>query len=157
MNIYESKSNFNKAYKEFIWQEQLVELLHGCGWNDGGCRSLMKACQIWLKGENVQPYQIVKSKEKLHSEHAFIKVGNYYLDGDGLSTHKRLYQRWRYDEGLSHVFIRPFNPEIEPDNSNGEEPFYVERESIQLIATALQEAFDKKKFVKLTNKQSRTN
>lgn len=40
-NIYKSKRAFNLAFKEFIWQNHLVELLHGCGWLDGGCRSLM--------------------------------------------------------------------------------------------------------------------
>lgn len=150
MDIYQSRSTFNKAFLSFIWQEKLVDLLEGCGWSDGGCRSLMKANLLWLAGEDVKTYQIVRTRERLDSDHAFVKVGNYYLDGCGISTHKRLYQRWRYEEGLSRVFIRPFNPETEPD-WNGEGPFYVATESIKLIAGALEEAFDKKKVVALMN------
>lgn len=148
MNIYQSRSTFNKAFLNFIWQERLVNLLEGCGWNDGGCRSLMKANLLWLAGEDVKTYQIVRSKERLHSDHAFVKIGSYYLDGNGFATHKRLYQRWRYEEGLPSVFIRPFNPETEPE-WNGEEPFYVAKRSIELIAGALEERFDRKKVIEL--------
>lgn len=149
---YESKRSFNLAFKEFIWQDHLVELLHGCGWLDGGCRSLMKAIQLWLDNELVKPYQIVKVREHTHSEHALIRLGNCYIDGDGISTYNGLYQRWRRVERFPHVYIRPFNPLEEPANDRTnppEEPFYIEEASIKKIAKELDRYFDKEALVQL--------
>ena len=154
-NIYESRSSFNRAFKEFIWNEHLVSLLQGCGWLDGGCRSLMRAIEYWMEDEPIQTYQIVKNRSCLHSEHALIRIGKCYIDGDGISTYHALYQRWRNVERLSHVYIRPFKPEVEPPNTAmgiPEVPFYIEEESIEIIANALASRFDKKKLVSLMNR-----
>ncbi|MEK4487966.1 hypothetical protein MHH81_20880 [Psychrobacillus sp. FSL H8-0484] len=151
-NIYQSKRAFNKAFKEFIWQPHLVDLLDGCGWMDGGYRSLMKAFQLWLSDEDIQTYQIVKRRDCLHSEHALIRLGSCYLDGDGLSSYQALYQRWRYVERFPHVYIRVFEPKTEPANlamKLPEEPFYIKEESIELIAKELDATFDKKALVLL--------
>lgn len=157
-NIYENRKTFNKAFKKFIWQDHLLNLLPGCGWNDGGCRSLMKAFQIWLASENLQTYQIVQRKEDLHSEHALIHLGVCFIDGEGLSTYQALYKRWRYTESFPSVYIRRFNPDTEPpyiNNANTiiEEPFYMDLISIDRLVKELDDSFDKQALMDLMQRK----
>lgn len=147
----ENKIKIRKLSRElnsFLFSEELLDLLPGCGWNDGGCRSLMKAMTIWL-GEVAEPYLIVSQKHHQHASHAFVRIGNYFVDGDGISTRQALYQRWRRAEHFPSVYIKPFNPLTEPNTRSGETPFYIEDSGIIQLIDLLQNKFDKNYILQL--------
>ncbi|WP_240416626.1 hypothetical protein [Paenibacillus periandrae] len=114
---------------------------------------MMKAILLWLGEIHAIPYLIVICKEDQHAEHAVVRVGDYFLDGSGLSTKHALYQRWRYVERLPHVFIRSFNPSEEPDHRNGEPPYYIEEALIQNLATLLAERFNRMRLLQILDKE----
>lgn len=146
---YTSIKRFNKALQRFLYTGRVIRLLPYCGWTSGGCRSLMKAMITWLSKDNVLTYQIVKNHEDNHSEHAFVKAGNFFIDGDGISTNDELIHRWLYEEGLSSVVIREFNYITEPIHKNGEKPYYISEESINTLAKLLDERFNKQNVFSL--------
>ena len=151
-NIYASRQLLGEELKDFLFSNEVISLLPHCGWLDGGCRSLMKALQLWLGEENAQPFQLVKDITQEHSEHALVKVGKYFIDGDGISTYTEVYTRWFIEEGFSKVFIKPFNPTTEPPHitsSNVEEPYYIEDESINKLVTLLDNHFQKELLLQL--------
>ncbi|UOE58144.1 hypothetical protein [Cytobacillus oceanisediminis] len=156
---FNSIKEFHKAFKRFIWSDMLVlNIIPDHGWIDGGCRSLMKALALWLGQENIAYYQLVKGKEETHSEHALVKIGDYFIDGDGISTYYALYKRWRRLEKFPSIYIRPFNPENEPAlliNGKLEPPYYIKDDSIQLLVKALESSFDKKNVIELLLKNSK--
>lgn len=147
MNINEFSNQLNKM----LWSDEALALIPDFGWNDGGCRSLMKAMTIWLGAENARPHQLVKSNHQFHSEHAFVQVGPWFLDADGVSSWLEMEHRWLYDERLPLVIIRPFDPETEPDHTNGDSPHYIEDETIEKLARMLDERFDKNEVLSLLN------
>lgn len=133
--------------KRVLWSNDALSLLPGCGWNDGGCRSLMRAFRIWLGPDNVRTYQIVKKPEQLHSEHVFIRIGDRFLDGDGVSGSYQMEYRWRFEERLPVVIIREFDPETEPDHVNGEKPFYIGDSHINQLVKLLDHHFNKEEIL----------
>lgn len=139
-------SQLNQQLKDVLWADEVLALLIDVGWNDGGCRSLMKAFLIWFDSEMVMPYQIVKSPEERHSEHVVVRIGQVFLDGDGISTESELIDRWKYEERLGNVFLREFDPLNEPAHRNGEKPYYVSDSSIQQIVEYLDKYLSKKKI-----------
>lgn len=141
--------DFSRQLKEFLWSSEALALIPDFGWNDGGCRSLMKAFQIWLGGANTIPHQLVKRPNQYHAEHAFVQVGRWFLDGDGVSSTEEMEIRWFIEEGFPEVFIRPFDPSSEPDHTNGDKPHYIEDEKIETLARMLAERFDKEAVLQL--------
>jgi len=146
---YSSIQSTSKALKRFLLQDSTLSLLPDCGWLDGGCRSLMKAFMLCFDFD-VEPYMIVQDPNHLHAEHALIKIGDYFLDGDGVSTEEQLIYKWKNDIGLAQVFLKPFNPLQEP-SSETEEPYYIHDESIHELARALDHTFDQDCLQQLLN------
>lgn len=105
----------------------------GCGWLDGGCRSLMRALMSLL-GDAAVPYQVVRSPEQKHSEHVLVRVGHWYLDGDGVSSEEELVRRWHEDEGFGTVVLRRFDPDREPPDENGRPGFLLNDEKVGRLA-----------------------
>lgn len=139
MNI----TDLNYRLKRVLWSDEALALLPECGWNDGGCRSLMKAFSLWFGRDELRTYQIVKIEEQKHSEHAFVQVGNWFLDGDGVSGLYKMEHRWLFEERLPGVIIREFDPDTEPDHVNGDQPFYIEDDRIHALVQLLDRHFDK--------------
>lgn len=135
---------FGKQLRKFLYGKRNMSLLPDCGWLDGGCRSLMKALQIWLDEENVNTYAIMSEENEEHCDHAFIKVGELFIDGDGVSTEKEMYERWLYEEMLPEVYIYPFDPINEPPSEDGTLPVYISEEAIQTLVNRLEKRFDKR-------------
>lgn len=117
-----------------------------CGWNDGGCRSLMKAIKLWL-GDAAKPYQMVTDENIHHSNHALCKVGSYFIDGYGIHNENEKKKIWKEEEGLDPIILRPFDFLDEPDD-NGEEPFYYEEKFIQNLVDLLDQSFKKEDVIK---------
>ena len=136
-------SKLNQQLKDVLWTDEVLTLLIDVGWNDGGCRSLMKSFLFWFDSEMVIPYQIVKSPDERHSEHVLVRIGQVFLDGDGVSTESELIDRWKYEERLGNVVLREFDPSREPAHKNGEQPYYVSDSSIQQIVEYLEKKLNK--------------
>lgn len=145
MNI----TDLNYRLKQVLWSDEALALIPDFGWNDGGCRSLMKAFILWLGRDELRTYQIVKKPEQHHSEHAFVQVGRWFLDGDGVSGFAQMEHRWRFEERLSGVIIREFDPDTEPDHVNGDQPFYIEDDRIEILVQLLDQHFDKSELIEL--------
>ena len=143
MNIEE----LSQRLKDVLWSDELLKVLPEVGWNDGGCRSLMRAFQLWLGSENTVPYQIVKTIDQHHSEHALVRVGAWFLDGDGISTHLQLLLRWHIEEGFENVIIRPFKPDLEPAHTDGELPYYISEAHIHELIRMLDRNINKKNLL----------
>src|ERR1035437_3812116 len=65
-------------------------------WVAGGCWILAEAVLDWLGTENAQLY--VLENEEGNSEHVLVRCGDFYLDGDGVSTKDEFLDRWELDE-----------------------------------------------------------
>lgn len=147
--IFSDERVLHTAFIDFLWTNEMMSLLPGFGWNDGGCRSLMRALKEWLDSPFLKTYQIVKYENEEHSEHALIRIGEYFIDGDGVSTYDQLYERWLYEEDLPSVIIRPFEPETEPSSIGGEEPYYIDYTEHKKLMNKLEEKFDKRNIIEL--------
>jgi hypothetical protein len=139
----------NYQLKQVLWSDEALALIPDFGWNDGGCRSLMKAFLLWLGRDELRTYQIVKTPEQHHSEHAFVQVGPWFLDGDGVSGFAQMKYRWQFEERLPDVVIREFNPETEPDHVNGDQPFYIEDDRIHALVRLLDQHVDKDELLEV--------
>lgn len=88
----------NVLYKIFNDQIQAGPL-------DGGCWAMAVALQkIFGTGKM---YTLVGNGIP---QHVVLKMGNYYLDADGISTEKALIARWMKYEHLETPYLRPFHP-----------------------------------------------
>ncbi len=143
MNRYNSIDELSEGFREFLYRPENLNLLPECGWLDGGCRSLMTAIRLWLGTDITTPYQIVKEEQEAHSQHVIAKVGKYFIDGDGISITDDLIDRWLYIEKLPRVILRSFDPNEEPNDTYGEEPFYIDDNNIITLVQNLDNEFNK--------------
>ena len=67
-----------------------------CGWMDGGCFSLATAFKMWL-GSHAQLEGVVREKNDT-LDHVVVKVGEVYLDADGVATKEDLLGKIRVIE-----------------------------------------------------------
>lgn len=147
-----SINQLSDQFYSFIWSNYVLRettpTSNGIilfGWNDGGCRSLMKAVMLWL-GDEAIPYQIVTDESIRHSNHALCKVGNYFIDGQGIHSKSEKIKIWK-EEGIDPIILRPFDVKNEPNNGD-EEPFYYEDFLINKMAELLDIHFDKNEFLR---------
>lgn len=144
---------FSKELRDFLWTDEVLKLIPDFGWNDGGCRSLMAANRLWLGTDNTEPYQIVKTKHQEHSEHALVRVGQWFLDGEGVWERSQLIQHWIEEEGMPGTsYLRPFEPSTEP-LYEGEIPYYIPDTDIRKLAAMLEERFNKEEVLRLLTAQ----
>lgn len=146
-------NKLSDKFYSFLWSNEVLgettPKINGiiiCGWNDGGCRSLMRAIKLWL-GEAAETYQIVTDENIHHSNHALCKVGSYFIDGYGIHSENEKKKIWKEEEGLDPIILRPFDFSTEPDDG-GEEPFYYEEYFIQKLKDLLEHSFEKETFIK---------
>lgn len=145
MNIVD----FSYRLKNVLWSDETLALIPDFGWNDGGCRSLMRAFIIWFDSEELRTYQIVTSPDHYHSEHAFVRIGDWFLDGDGVSGFDEMEHRWLFEEGFPSVIIREFDPDTEPVHVNGDEPSYIAEERIGELVRLLNAHFHRDEILEL--------
>lgn len=90
---------------------KIFDRTYQCGPLDGGCYSMAAALQrVFGTG---QLYTLVGNGI---AQHVLLKMGNYYLDADGISTEKALIVRWIKFEGLKTPYLRPFHPFDVPES-----------------------------------------
>lgn len=141
---------FHDEFYEFIWSQEVVKLVPKMGWHDGGCRTLMSAIRMWLGRNETKVYQVVKNPEELHSEHVLVKVGNWFLDGYGVSKYDDIINTFVIAEGFARPVLREFDPSYEPmyqQRKNYYAPSYV----IWTLANLLQERFDASATLRILN------
>jgi hypothetical protein len=97
----------SRRMKSILWTDATLALLPGYGWNDGGCAILALAL---LKYFGVgQLVGVWSGRDWPLSgsvlEHVVLKVGNVYLDGEGVSTEAALLERWRVKERVKNLHL----------------------------------------------------
>jgi hypothetical protein len=152
--ILSSLKLFSRAFHNFLYTQKPLALLPGCGWNERGCRSLMSALLIWFGPDLTKPVYITKREEDRHAEHALIQIGCYYIDGDGVSSHRQLVKRWLSVERLPSVIVRPFNTAEEPNHHSGEETYYIDEQNIEKLVKLIDSRFNKENVLQLLGKNS---
>jgi hypothetical protein len=90
--------------RDFLYREDnfaLVNEATGGGWLDGGCQILADALVQWL-GEGAESYYLVAGSNGVRDfpEHALVRYGDVYLDGDGASSEGVLLARWEQEEHI---------------------------------------------------------
>ena len=98
----------------------------GGTWTAGGCWTLAHAVNGLVDGELmaiVTPAELELDEDgneidpgyEFRVQHVVVKVGRQYLDGDGLSTEKKLLRRWNEDEGLGDGDLVPFTEDLQAE------------------------------------------
>lgn len=115
-----TRRELSRRIKQAARSDRLYELLAPwqCGAFDGGCLMVADALHQLFGGELVGMlgYNWVYAQHGGPTDsgwdHALVRIGDYYLDGDGFSTRQTLRRRW-YAKELCYVtgfmVMPPFN------------------------------------------------
>lgn len=76
-----------------------------CGWLDGGCLPLAQALIVWL-GSEAELWTVRDGSGR--AQHVLARLGDWYLDGDGISSATVLLSRWRRLERIVSPRLTPF-------------------------------------------------
>ena len=113
--------------RDFLYREDnfaLVQDATGGGWLDGGCQILADALMQWL-GEGAELYYLVggttfeQGHEHDWPEHALVRYGDLYLDGDGASSEGMLFDRWEQEEHMRGGWLAPGTEELRASGWEG--------------------------------------
>lgn len=108
------RRDLNRRIKQAARSDRLYELLAPwqCGAFDGGCLMVADALHQLFGGELVglMGYDWINAQRRgstdSHWQHALVRIGGYYLDGDGFSTRQTLRRRWyRYERTYTTSFM----------------------------------------------------
>jgi hypothetical protein len=135
-----SVDDFTRLFKATIQSNEGYALLPGCGWLDGGCRSLMKAVVRWLGKDVTETWALRFSKKSKAIEHALVKVGNFFIDGDGASDLETFIKRWIYEEHAPGVILDRYDFDREPAENV---PFYISDAGIDTLVAMISKNIDK--------------
>jgi hypothetical protein len=89
----------DEAYSILNTQKGLEE----SSWTAGGCWILAKIISAKTKGQLIGVY----AGQILH--HVVVKLGDMYIDADGVSTEHGLLKRWREEEHLRAPYLGAFD------------------------------------------------
>lgn len=106
-------SYFGRDLHAFLSSERAYQDLLGPGyatWTAGGCWILAQAIHKWL-GPPTKLWAIVDGDAPRAVQHVVVSIGDFYLDGDGLSSQAALLRRWRDQEGIQRPRLMRFRPE----------------------------------------------
>jgi len=78
-----------------------------CGWTDGGCLVLAKALRLWLGCGKVSGVW-----EGSIQHHAVLSVGQWIIDGDGISAKRGFARLWGKREGYVNARLGDFNFDV---------------------------------------------
>lgn len=76
-----------------------------CGWLDGGCLPLAQALVVWL-GPQTRLWAVRDSSGR--AQHVVARLGDTYLDGDGVSSANTLLERWERLERIAAPTLTSF-------------------------------------------------
>jgi hypothetical protein len=95
------------ALRELLYEDSALRWLPdgASSWCQGGCLVLALALSALVDGEML----VVASRRG--PEHVVVRLGDVYLDGDGISTEEELLHRWRTEERVSDAFLDRFRLE----------------------------------------------
>lgn len=102
---------FHNAFKKFIRRPEIFAL-QGCegDWLAGGCWKLAHAIWLWLGDDNVELWALSDKNQGI--QHIVAKLGDYYLDGDGLADETEIIHRfiadWPFSFEEENLYLEPF-------------------------------------------------
>jgi len=82
-------------------------------WDMGGCWLLTQALHEWMGPRSSLKWVIGRDLHKDDStlpQHVILKVGDFYIDGNGLYTKEELIEFFEEDDFVQ-VSVKPFDPE----------------------------------------------
>ncbi len=105
-------SEFGEALKRVIGKNEVFKLSPGRGWTRGGCMVLGRALARWIGPE---AELVVVSVAHVPVEHVAVKVGDLYIDGNGVAN-EEWFRFAQYESILrTHDFIgKNFKIRISP-------------------------------------------
>ena len=133
--------------REWLYREDnfaLIDQATGSGWLDGGCLILADALVEWL-GEGAEPYFLIGGTSGSDGrpvdwpEHALVRYGDIYLDGDGESSEEALLKRWAEEEGIEEGWLAPSTEDLRKASLEGGIP--IDLDLSARLAGRLKEAF----------------
>lgn len=139
----------SKELHEFLYTEKPLEILDDvlhwcCGWCDGGCLILAKALQQWLR-EPTKLMLIIDDQEI--AQHAVTQVGQYYLDGDGVSSERELLNTWKEQEHIKSAELVPYS-ELAISMARSMDGMPYEQRAADSLADLLRKHFDRVEVLK---------
>ena len=119
----------------------------GVGWTDGGCLVLANALRRWLDaGDVMGVWEPVPLGDDIQ-HHAVLTVGDWLLDGNGVSSDGGLLKKWGCQTLRGGVELREFDWDVAQDTGVETDPD-MEDEVVRLLdsefnRTAVLEALKK--------------
>jgi hypothetical protein len=83
-------------------------------WDSGGCWTLAQALHDWLGPKTSLHWVVGWDPKKGYGpspQHVVLKIGNFYVDGNGVYTANELLEWWRDIELYKKLSMRPFDSE----------------------------------------------
>lgn len=83
-------------------------------WDSGGCWTLAQALHDWLGPKTSLHWVVGWDPKKGYGpvpQHVVLKIGNFYIDGNGIYTANELLEWWRDIELYRSLSMRPFDSE----------------------------------------------
>lgn len=103
MTVPKSPAAIGRSLHRLLYSSAVFALLdpYRCGWLDGGCLIAADAIGTWLG----VPGRAALVNRTGRAQHAFIAVGDWCLDADGISSRAIFLRRWRNLEGVNGVIV----------------------------------------------------
>ena len=108
------RGDLNRALRRLLGGTAAYALLPDdyVSWFAGGCRILAEAMCHWLDLDESALWAVGTSGVPV--QHVVVRVGTYFLDGDGISFAETLLRRWRRREGLQGAWLHPLGDTTPP-------------------------------------------
>lgn len=84
-------------------------------WDSGGCWTLAQALHDWIGPRTSMHWVVGWDPQKGYygpvPQHVVLKIGNFYIDGNGIYTARELLDWWRDVENFKSLSLKPFSSE----------------------------------------------
>ena len=99
---------FGQKLHEFFYSPEVFVILGDAydSWVAGGCWIAAEALKRWMR-PHAELWAIHDAANIL--QHVVVRLGDCFLDGDGVSTRRELLKRWVEQEGVVEPKLKPFS------------------------------------------------
>jgi|ERR1035437_910768 hypothetical protein len=114
-------------------------------WTCGPCACLAKALCTWI-GKDVSIYALCQKNESSEAFHLLVRVGDFYLDGDGVSSSEEIFKRWSKNL-VEDLTLVPFENHMWPQDFYSAR--YEELHVIRPLIKMMERGLDRSSFMQL--------